>query len=93
MRSFEMTGNGPNSDLDQNGYSSSLLEGYDEPEILPSSIRQICLTGADVEQLVGACIIESKSDCRNPSATTGSSSSEKYPSPYTTSWFGHVTKL
>jgi hypothetical protein len=24
----------PNLDLDQNGYSSSLLEGYDEPEIL-----------------------------------------------------------
>ena len=28
--------------------SSSLLAGYDEPEILPSSSRQICLTGADV---------------------------------------------
>ena len=30
--------------------SSSLLEGYDEPEILPSSSRQICLTGADFGQ-------------------------------------------
>ena len=27
--------------------SSPLLDGYDEPEILPSSGRQICLTGAD----------------------------------------------
>jgi hypothetical protein len=26
------------------------LKGYDEPEILPSSIRPICLRGADVEQ-------------------------------------------
>jgi hypothetical protein len=59
MRSFEMTGNGPNSDLDQNGYSSSLLEGYDEPEILPSSIRQICLTGADVEHTVAKCAAKS----------------------------------
>jgi hypothetical protein len=27
------------------------LRGYDEPEILPSSSRQICLTGADVGQV------------------------------------------
>jgi hypothetical protein len=30
--------------------SSPLLDGYDEPEILPSSGRQICLTGADAGQ-------------------------------------------
>jgi hypothetical protein len=31
--------------------SSSLLEGYDEPEILRSSSRQFCLTGAEAGQL------------------------------------------
>jgi hypothetical protein len=30
--------------------SSLLLDSYDEPEILPSSSRQICLTGADAGQ-------------------------------------------
>jgi hypothetical protein len=45
-----MGGHGQNLGLDQNGYSSSLLEGYDEPEILPSSTRPICLMGADVGQ-------------------------------------------
>ena len=30
--------------------SSSLLEGYDEPEILPSSSQLRCLIGADAEQ-------------------------------------------
>jgi len=27
------------------------LDGYDEPEILPSSTRQFCLSGADPRQL------------------------------------------
>jgi hypothetical protein len=31
--------------------SSSLLEGYDEPEILPSSSCQFCLTGAEAGQI------------------------------------------
>ena len=30
--------------------SSSLLEGYDEPEILRSSSRQFCLTGVEAAQ-------------------------------------------
>jgi len=36
--------------------SSPLLDGYDEPEILPSSSRQFCLTSADAGQvrLLGA---------------------------------------
>ena len=32
--------------------SSSLLEGYDEPEILPSSSCRFCPTGAEVGQLM-----------------------------------------
>jgi hypothetical protein len=31
--------------------SSSLLEGYDEPEILRSSSRQFCLTGVEAGQI------------------------------------------
>src|ERR1700730_10080098 len=42
--------------------SSSLLKGYDEPEILPSSTRPICLIGADAGQaylfVAGQRIIE-----------------------------------
>src|SRR5262249_48387370 len=34
--------------------SSSLLEGYDEPEILRSSSRQFCLTSAEAGQPVPA---------------------------------------
>ena len=33
--------------------TSSFLEGYDDPEILPSSSRNICLTGADVGHFGG----------------------------------------
>lgn len=50
MRSCETAANGQNSGLDPNGYSSPLLEGYDEPEILHSSTRLNCLIGADAGQ-------------------------------------------
>jgi hypothetical protein len=39
MPCFEITENGPLKRLDQDGYSSSLLRGYDEPENLLSSIQ------------------------------------------------------
>jgi hypothetical protein len=35
----------------QHSCSSSLLEGYDEPEILRSSSRQFCLTSAEAGHL------------------------------------------
>ena len=37
--------------LSADGFSDPALKGYDEPEILPSSLSQFCLTGADAEQL------------------------------------------
>jgi hypothetical protein len=44
------------SSSQQDSRSSSLLEGYDEPEILRSSSRQFCLTSAEAGQVgeVGA---------------------------------------
>ena len=45
--------------------SSSLHEGYDEPEILRCSIPQICPKGADVRQwTTSAAPIAASSDCR-----------------------------
>lgn len=39
MPCLEITENGRVKGLDQDGYSSSLLKGYDEPEYLLSSIQ------------------------------------------------------
>src|SRR4029077_3582798 len=51
--------------LHRPGFLSHLrsLQGYDEPEILPSSTRRICLIGADAGQQAVSIPVAANGDC------------------------------
>src|SRR6202158_6247678 len=59
-------------------------KGYDEPEILPSSIRKICLRGADAGQPEGMIVAFSTQRDRTADDGTGRNS------PYTAAFLKHI---